>query len=356
MEKEPWLWDIRDVRRLVESKEKESPYLDYKESAALQNADPTKNEISKDVSAFANAGGGTIVYGVREDGHIPQEIDDGVDPNTITKEWLEQVIGSRIHRKIEGVRINQVPIDSDSESGIVYVVWVPQSMRAPHQASDKKFYKRRNFSSEPMEEYEIRDAYMREEAPDLALDFSFRRFGARIKGFPLSLVNPDILHTLEINGVLRNEGGGQVEFAAITLWLDSRLSPEMPQKNLEFRPLKARFEESGEEDVDVLRADINWGGPSRMPLFKTVEYRLLEEDLRIHFKHPWLENADSPFILWEVRAPRMEPAKGFLRFRIEDSCAVLRPEETPTFVTVTQDGRNRDFLRTPDLSLDSSLQ
>jgi hypothetical protein len=55
MEKDPWLRDITDVQKLVDSKEKESAYLDYKESAALQNDEKSKTEISKDVSAFANA-------------------------------------------------------------------------------------------------------------------------------------------------------------------------------------------------------------------------------------------------------------------------------------------------------------
>ena len=48
---------------------------------------------------------------------------------------------------------------------VAYVVSIPQSIRAPHQASDKKFYKRFNFESVPMEEYEIRDLARRSSAP-----------------------------------------------------------------------------------------------------------------------------------------------------------------------------------------------
>lgn len=355
MHEESQLQDINDVQSLVDSNEKESAYLDYKESAALQNNDISKNEISKDISAFANAGGGMIIYGMREDGHVPVGIDDGLDPEEISKEWLEQVIGSRIQRKIEGVRINQIPTDSEKGNRVIYVVHIPQSMRAPHQAWDNKFYKRRNFSSEPMEEYEVRDAYMREEAPDVTLDLFFRRHSARIDKFRLSLVNPETMHGLEINGVLTNEGGGLVEYVAITLYFDARLFPNSSKPNMELRPLKMEFEGEPSEEVDVLRADIRWGGPSKMPLFKTVEYRLLEEDLSIHFKHPWLEEEKSPFILWEARTPRMQPAQGFLRLRIEDGSAMLKKEKVPTVIEITQEGRDRDFLRTPDLSLDSEL-
>ncbi|MHA2135228.1 MAG: ATP-binding protein [Candidatus Thorarchaeota archaeon] len=66
MEKEPLLQDINDVQRLVNSMEKESTYLDYKESAALQSDKKSKTEISKDVSAFANAVGGVIICSIME--------------------------------------------------------------------------------------------------------------------------------------------------------------------------------------------------------------------------------------------------------------------------------------------------
>ena len=68
------------------------------------------SEISKDVSAFANSAGGTLVYGMIEDRHVPTAIDNGFNPSEITMEWLEQVINSRIHRRIDGVRINQIEL------------------------------------------------------------------------------------------------------------------------------------------------------------------------------------------------------------------------------------------------------
>lgn len=66
MEKDPLLQDINDVQRLVNSMENESTYLDYKESAALQNDEKSWTEISKDVSAFANAGGRVIICTIME--------------------------------------------------------------------------------------------------------------------------------------------------------------------------------------------------------------------------------------------------------------------------------------------------
>ncbi len=180
----------------------------------------------------------------------------------------------------------------------------------------------------------------------------YRRHGARIKQFPLSLVNPETLHKLEINGVLKNEGGGVVQHAVITLYIHGKLIPQHLERNSNFRPLKIKFEE---EEEDVYKVDFNWDGASKMPLFKTVEYRLFDEELKIYFKHPWLEEKKSPFIMWEIRAPKMEPTKGFLRLRIEDNSAVIKQEDFPSDFTIIQDWSNRDLFKSPDLSLDGNI-
>jgi hypothetical protein len=142
---------------LIRNKVEENISLDYKQCNALSKVDKSKNEISKDVSAFANSIGGTIIYGIKEDGHVPVEIDDGFDPREITKEWIELVIDSKISPRIEGIEIMPIETKETKPGRYVYVVNIPQSTKAPHQASDKKYYKRYNFRSAPMEDYEIRD-------------------------------------------------------------------------------------------------------------------------------------------------------------------------------------------------------
>lgn len=137
--KNPWEWDEDDILSLINNKVKESISLDYKQCDSLFPVnDKKKNEVSKDVSAFANSAGGTIVYGVIEKGHLPEVIDTGFDPNVVTKEWLEQVINS-IQRRIDGVRINQVELNRSRPGKVLYVVYIPQSNRAPHMANDYRF-------------------------------------------------------------------------------------------------------------------------------------------------------------------------------------------------------------------------
>ena len=150
-------WSEADLVHLLETQATESLTLDFKACDALSTSDSKKNELSKDVAAMANSAGGVLIYGIRERDHVATQLDEGYDPSVITKEWLEQVINSRIQRRIEGVRIHQVPLASQRPGKVAYVVEVPQSNRAPHQSWDKKFYRRYNFESVPMEEYEVRD-------------------------------------------------------------------------------------------------------------------------------------------------------------------------------------------------------
>jgi hypothetical protein len=101
---------------------------------------------------------------------IPAYIDNGYDPSAITAEWIEQLINSKIHPRIDGVRIKAVQLDSKGQGRVGYVVHVPQSMRAPHQASDKKYYKRYNRQIMAMEDYEIRDVMRRAQSPELGIE------------------------------------------------------------------------------------------------------------------------------------------------------------------------------------------
>jgi len=152
-----------DLERLITEGITESLTLDYKRSPALATDSKSRDELCKDVSAFANSAGGQIVYGMEDDKNVPTKLDDGVDPS-ITKEWIEQVLDSRIQPRIEGLVITPIQL----AKGYGFVLTIPQATsRAPHQAPDKKYYKRQNFQSSPMEDYEIRDTLRRATTPAL---------------------------------------------------------------------------------------------------------------------------------------------------------------------------------------------
>jgi len=149
--------------------------LDYKSADSLKKTDQKKREITKDISAMANSAGGKIIYGIKEfdqpdKRHLPEKLDP-VNRTQFSKEWLEQVINN-IRPKIDNIIIYSVNIDG-TPNHVVYVVEIPQSNTA-HQATDYRYYKRYNFESVPMEDYEIRDVMHRVTSPDVIALFDFR--------------------------------------------------------------------------------------------------------------------------------------------------------------------------------------
>lgn len=153
-------WDISDLQQLIDDGVQESLTLDYKRSAALNRLNPSRNELSKDVAAFANSAGGMIIYGISENSNLPEALDDGSDVATISREWIEQSINSTIQPRIQNIVIQPIEI---SVGKYAYVIDIPQaSTFAPHQSGDKKYYRRFNFTSVPMEDYEIRDVMRRQ--------------------------------------------------------------------------------------------------------------------------------------------------------------------------------------------------
>ncbi len=165
-------WTRERLQSYIDDGVQEDLRLDYKAADALAKTDSKKKEIYKDVSAMANGAGGTIIYGISEyqdndQRHLPERFDP-VDQSLVTRESLEQVING-IQPRIQGVIITPVPVGPNSNDA-AFVVEVPRSNTA-HQASDKRYYKRFNFSSVPMEDYEIRDVMNRSSHALIDLEF-----------------------------------------------------------------------------------------------------------------------------------------------------------------------------------------
>jgi hypothetical protein len=147
-----------EILKLIAEHAEESLTLEFKGSGALTNSKENKKELAKDVSAMANSAGGVIVYGIAEESHCANELSP-IDGSTYTKEWIEHILESRIHRRIDDFKIIPIRIDGKLDQSI-YVLVIGESRDAPHMA-DGKFYKRHNFQVLEMEEYEVRQAYNR---------------------------------------------------------------------------------------------------------------------------------------------------------------------------------------------------
>jgi hypothetical protein len=111
-----------------------------------------------------------LIYGIsqfQDSGkeHLAEKISP-VKRGDVSKEWLEQVIGN-VRPRITGVVIHAVEVSSAPDD-VCYIVEIPRSNTA-HQANDKKYYRRYNFESVPMEDYEIRLVMNRLTMPELEI-------------------------------------------------------------------------------------------------------------------------------------------------------------------------------------------
>ena len=215
---------IEELKQLIENEVQENIHLDYKASASLEKNDKKKDEIAKDVSAFANSDGGVIIYGIVEKDNLPVKIDEGVENK---REWLEQIINSRISPTIDGVNILPIPVDGNK---CVYVVEVPKSYRAPHQhANEKKYYKRFNFMSQPMEDYEIKDIRSRSTRVEQLVYFDI---------FIESSVFVDFLIQNQTNTPALDV---EFNFSQQLVWSENDYIPPLFEKGIKYFPPKKTF-------------------------------------------------------------------------------------------------------------------
>ena len=156
-----------EIQLLIDSQAEESLHLEFKSNGSLEKTDKKKAEIGKDVSAFANSDGGVIVYGMNEVNHVAHNV-TFIDGEIYTKEWLEQVIQTQISPKIPNVEIHPVRYNQEIAKS-VYIVKIPSSILSPHMTSDKRYYRRYNFESVPMEDYEVRNLFQRVHKPELEI-------------------------------------------------------------------------------------------------------------------------------------------------------------------------------------------
>ena len=331
--KNPWEWDEKDLLTIVSARTQESIELEFKDSAALQDNEKAKDEISKDISAFANSAGGTLVYGIREDKatHAAAQLSVGSDPTKFSKEWLEQVINSRIHRRIDGIRIKQIELETTSPGQVAYVVWIPSSSRAPHQASDKRFYKRFNFQSIPMEEYEVRDTSLRGEIPNLRIDFGLEKTELK------PIEGTTDFDPISLQVAITNEAIEPANYAVIKLFIDARLDIFSVQ-GASLKRNRSLSIEDKEFPVTVLQ--VNWGIGEKLPIFHAVFDVIDALQLRMPSDGRF-GNPKCYLLGYEIKSPRMPVKISFALLEVRSGYAYLSSQH----LTAEEVLANYDRLR-----------
>ena len=153
-----------DVQRFVDDAVPEGRDLDYKEHLPKDTEDD-RREFRFDVSSFANAGGGLIVFGIKEkkgpDGPtgIPEKLvplSTNPDKETLR---LEQILRAHVDPRIPGVQVRFIQINS----GHICVVRIPKSWLGLHLVKHNdsyRFYSRTSKGKYILDVTEIRTGFV----------------------------------------------------------------------------------------------------------------------------------------------------------------------------------------------------
>lgn len=145
-----------DLRSLIENRVPEGLTLDYKRDT-VGASDNEKKEFLRDISSFANAAGGHLIFGMDEKGGVPVAL-DGVNVIDSEKEVLrlEQIARAGLSPVIAGLQSKSIALTSGR---CALVVRVPKGLNPPHQVifqKDFRIYGRNSSGKHPLTSEEIR--------------------------------------------------------------------------------------------------------------------------------------------------------------------------------------------------------
>lgn len=149
-----------DIEDLIKHQVPEGKRLDYKQELPRDEAED-KMEFLKDVSSFANASGGFLVYGIEEENGYPIKIvplqNSNPDDEILR---LNHIILNGIDPRIHGIEIREIKLE---KLGYLIIVKIPDSLYSPHMVkfrNHSRFYSRVSRGRYQLDVQELRDAFM----------------------------------------------------------------------------------------------------------------------------------------------------------------------------------------------------
>lgn len=204
-----------DIDALVTNAIMESRTLEYKQELP-GNADADKKEFLADVSSFANAGGGDLLYGVKA--KVDADGKKTGEPESITplteatpdeaKLRLEEMIRQGVEPRMR-VQVKEIIGWGDDGRGFVVFIRVPKSFSSPHMVTFKntsRFYSRNSAGKYQLDVTEIRSAVLATDSQaDRIKSFREERLGRIIADeTPMRMSSPHriVLHIIPLPSFL----------------------------------------------------------------------------------------------------------------------------------------------------------
>jgi len=192
-----------DIESLKENSVREGRAIEYKRDLRA-GTDGERKEFLADVSSFANASGGDLLFGIWEEEGAPKEIVGLKDLNPDQEiVRLNNMIRSGVEPRIPGV---QMKVIEGFTEGPVLLVRIPKSWAGPHMVTfqeTSRFHTRNNGGKHQMDVTEIRSAFAESEAlPEKIRGFRDDRLGKIIAGetpVPLPDEPKMVLHVIPLS-------------------------------------------------------------------------------------------------------------------------------------------------------------
>ena len=150
--------EFKDFEQLLNDAISEGKTIDYKQQLPT-NSDADRKEFLADISSFANASGGDLIFGITEEKGSPKSI-DGVEIENVDEEIrkYENIIRDGIEPRIALATCPVKVVDKK----FVFIFRVSKSWNGPHRVIYKghdKFYSRNSVGKYPLDTNELKNAF-----------------------------------------------------------------------------------------------------------------------------------------------------------------------------------------------------
>lgn len=294
-----------------------------------------RDNLSKALSAFANSGGGTLVFGLRnptaswqiDDGGVPLS---GLKGRSSTREWLEDIIPESVDMPLVGFNVYVVTKDS-VDSGIaegrgIFIIDIRDSEQAPHQANDNKYYARVGGKSRPINHKLVTDIFNRRRHPKMKLGAEFQISSRKKANISHLIGEPSLGYAPTISGdsppeeevikivfEARNIGRILVNYMQCFVWLPKVFFLGFPYSELELETKRIDDTEYVRLKADNTERDVTGPGPIgeiSLPEYGPSWYKRILPGLGISWSYEFSRKARSwmlreyfnNYVYWEIYA------------------------------------------------------
>lgn len=174
---DPKEWEWETVEHLAETGYEENTYLEYKWQLRPPNGKDKsewKDELEREFTAFANAHGGFVVFGV-DDGAEPYNV-RGIEPAADLDIQVSELVRNT-SPTVQTETSDPIPIPGSDR--VVYVAKALEANRKPVSTGDSAYYVRINSQKQPMNRDHLQSLFVdrdRRQQNVRQLEFEIERF------------------------------------------------------------------------------------------------------------------------------------------------------------------------------------